>query len=69
MDAIIGALKSKTMWAAVALIVLGTVADPVQAWISTHPGLASTVIGAVFAALRAFTTQSLPEKAAASKGP
>lgn len=63
MDAILGSLKSRTMWAALALVVLGTVADPVQAWISANPGLASVVIGAVFAALRAFTTESLKAKA------
>lgn len=62
MDAILGALKSKTMWAALALVVFGTLAEPVNAWISANPGIASTVIGAVFAALRAFTTQSLPAK-------
>lgn len=62
MDAILGAIKSKTMWAAVGLAALGELAGPVQDWITNHPGLAATLIGAVFAALRVYTTQSLAEK-------
>lgn len=62
MDAILGALKSKTMWFALATVVLGTVVDPVQAWIVAHPGFASSLIGVVFGFLRTFTTQSLTEK-------
>lgn len=63
MDMILGALKSKTIWAAIATIILGALVDPVQAWIGTHPGIAATVVGAVFAFLRTLTNGSLAAKA------
>jgi hypothetical protein len=56
-----GAALSKTMWACLGLV-LAALAQPVQDWISTHPGLFSTLLGASFGALRVFTTQSLPDK-------
>lgn len=62
MDAILGALKSKTMWASLGTIILGTIVPPVNAWIAIHPGVASTAVGLVFGILRMFTTQSLEAK-------
>ena len=64
MNAILGALKSRTMWAALATVVLGTLVVPVQAWITAHPGPAAAVVGVVFAALRTMTTTSLADKGA-----
>lgn len=68
MNAILGALKSKTIWFSVATILLGALVAPVQAWISAHPGLAATVVGAMFAALRGMTSTSLSEKGAPPSG-
>ena len=62
MNAFLGALKSKTIWAAIATIILGALVDPVQVWIGAHPGIAATVVGAVFAFLRTLTTGSLASK-------
>ena len=62
MNLIIGALKSKTIWVSILTILLGALADPVQAWISAHPGGAATVVGLVMAGLRLVTNQSLAAK-------
>lgn len=62
LEVIIGALKSKTIWVAIASILVTALADPVQAWIVAHPGLAGTVAGIVMVALRAVTTSSLATK-------
>lgn len=62
-DVIKGALKSKTVWVAVATVLLGALAEPVQAYIAANPGVASSVIGVVMVALRAMTTSSLSDKA------
>jgi uncharacterized lipoprotein YajG len=62
MDMILGALKSKTIWVAVATILLGALADPVQAWIAANPGVAASVAGVVMAVLRGLTTGSLSDK-------
>lgn len=62
MDKIIGALKSKTMWVAVAMAALPFIAQPVQDFIASHPGAAGTAMGVAMATLRAFTTQSLAAK-------
>lgn len=63
MNMFLGALKSKTIWAAIATIILGALVDPVQVWVGVHPGIAATVIGAAFAFLRTLTTGSLASKA------
>ena len=63
MDAIVGALKSKTIWMAVVALLLSNLVDPVQLWIAAHPGLAGTIVAAVFAALRGVTASSLSDKA------
>lgn len=63
MDKIFGALKSKTMWTAIATIMLGTLVGPVQDWIAANPGPAATVAGLVFAFLRTITTAPLADKA------
>lgn len=62
LEVIIGALKSKTIWVAVAGILVTALADPVQAWIAAHPGLAGTVAGLVMTALRTVTTSPLAAK-------
>ena len=64
MDAIIGALKSKTVWTGVVGILLTALSPVVQDWISAHPGIAGTVAGTVMILLRTLTTQSLGDKAA-----
>jgi hypothetical protein len=64
MNAFIGALKSKTIWVAIATILLGALAAPVQQFIAAHPGMAASVVGAVFAFLRSITTSSLAAKGA-----
>jgi hypothetical protein len=61
-DVIVGALKSKTIWVAVAGILVSALYAPVQVWIAAHPGLAGTVAGLVMAALRTITTSSLAAK-------
>lgn len=63
MDALIGSFKSKTIWFGVAAAALPVLAQPVQDWISAHPSAFSGLVGAVIVAIRAFTTQSLAEKA------
>lgn len=60
---IIGALKSKTVWVAIAGILVSALASPVQEWIAGHPGIAGTVAGFVMLALRSITTSSLAGKA------
>lgn len=64
MDAIWGALKSKTMWVAVVAGALPFLAQPVQDWIAANPGFYSGVLSMVMMALRAFTTESLASKGA-----
>jgi hypothetical protein len=68
MDIFIGALKSKTIWVAIATILLGALAGPVQQYAGAHPGIAASVVGAVFAFLRSMTTTSLAEKGAPNIG-
>ena len=63
MNTIIGGLKSKTMWASVAAILLPALSDGVQQWVAAHPGTAGAVVGATFAFLRMVTTSSLANKA------
>lgn len=57
-----GAIKSKTIWAAAAIAVLGVFAEPVKAWIEANPGTFSTLVGVLFTALRSATTESLAAK-------
>lgn len=63
MDSIIGAFKSKTMWFGLAAAVLPILVQPVQDWVAANPSAFSALIGSAIIALRAFTTQSLAEKA------
>lgn len=63
MNAILGALKSKTMWAGIITIVVTAVSQPVQDYITAHPGTAGTIAGLALMILRTFTTQSLASKA------
>jgi len=63
MNSLIGALKSRTVWAAVGTAVLGALVPPVNAWIAANPGTASTVVSMVMVVLRTMTTKSLAEKA------
>jgi hypothetical protein len=62
LNILLGALKSKTIWVAVATILLGALYDPVQAYIGAHPGVASTIIGLIMVALRGVTSTSLAAK-------
>lgn len=66
MNVILGALKSKTIWASIAVILLGALAQPVQDYIAAHPGIASTLVGALFAVLRGITNGSLADKTSPS---
>lgn len=69
MDAIVGALKSKTMWFAVLGILLSTLAAPVQEWIAANPGIAGALVSSIFAVLRMLTTTSLSAKGAGDTTP
>lgn len=62
MNSLLGALKSKTVWAGVATAVAGQLLPVVNGWIATNPGTASTVAGAAMVVLRAMTTNSLANK-------
>lgn len=62
MDAFLGALKSKTMWVALATLLLANFADPVQQFVAAHPGWAGTIVSVAFAGLRALTNSSLASK-------
>lgn len=64
LNVIFGALKSKTIWVAIATILVGGLYEPVQAYIAAHPGVASTIIGLVFGLLRTITGSSLAAKGA-----
>lgn len=59
---ILGALKSKTIWVAVATVLLGALYAPVQEYIGAHPGVASSIIGLIMVALRGLTSTSLAAK-------
>lgn len=63
MDAFVGALKSKTIWMAIAGILVSALVPPVQDWIAAHPGMAGTLVSTIFGMLRVFTTTSLADKA------
>jgi len=63
MNSLLGALKSKTVWAAVGTAVLGALVPPVNAWIAANPGTASSVVSLVMVVLRTMTTTSLADKA------
>ena len=62
MDSLLGAFKSKTIWASVGVAVFGVLVPPVNAWIAANPGTASTVVSVVMAVLRTMTTTSLANK-------
>ena len=64
MNSLWGVLKSKTMWAAVVTAVLPFISEPVQDWITLHPGPYAALAAALMAALRFFTKDSLNEKGA-----
>jgi len=68
MNAFLGALKSRTMWAALATMVLANV-PVITDFVTTHISGANavTILGVVFATLRYFTTSSLADKAAPAK--
>jgi hypothetical protein len=66
MNAILGALKSKTVWVGVLTVIVTAIADPVQAWISAHPGATADLFGALMVGLRSITTSSLSAKAGPS---
>jgi hypothetical protein len=62
MNEILGALKSKTIWLAVATILVTAVIEPTQAYAAAHPGIVGSVIGVLIAIARGFTSQSLAAK-------
>ena len=62
MNSLLGALKSKTVWAGVGTAVLGQLFPVVNGWVATNPGTASTAVGALMIVLRAMTTSSLSGK-------
>lgn len=62
MNSLLGALKSKTVWAGVATAVAGQLLPVVNGWIATNPGTASTVVGTAMIVLRAITNKSLAAK-------
>lgn len=62
MNSLLGALKSKTVWAGVATAVAGQLFPVVNVWVATNPGTASTVVGALMVVLRTITNKSLADK-------
>ncbi len=68
MEKLLGALKSKTMWASLATLILANV-PAITAWVSEHVGASGAALGVVFAILRALTTQSLETKGTGEPSP
>ncbi len=62
MNSLLGAFKSKTVWAGVATALAGQLFPVVDVWVATNPGTASTLVGLVMIALRAFTNKALADK-------
>jgi hypothetical protein len=62
MNSLLGALKSKTVWAGVATAVAGQLFPVVDGWVAANPSTASTLIGALMVVLRIFTSKSLADK-------
>lgn len=60
-DQLLGAVKSKTLWAALATLVLANVPG-ITAWVSANVPVVGSSLGVIFALLRVFTTQSLEAK-------
>jgi hypothetical protein len=69
MNALLGAAKSKTMWAALAAAVIPFVFPAIDAWVAAHPGPTGILVGAVFAALRTITSESLSAKGTGNPTP
>ena len=60
---LVGLLKSKTFWVAVAIPVLTAVTPLVRDWISANPGVSATIVSALFGVLmRWVTVESLAVK-------
>lgn len=62
MNSLLGALKSKTVWAGVTTAVAGQLFPVVDVWVAANPSTASALIGAVMVLLRAFTNKALADK-------
>lgn len=60
--ALLGALKSKTIWASLILALVGALSDAAQQAVAANPGTALSGIAALFAALRVWTTSALSDK-------
>ena len=62
MNSLLGALKSKTVWAGVATAVAGQLFPVVDVWVAANPGTASSVVGLLMIVLRTFTNKALADK-------
>jgi heme O synthase-like polyprenyltransferase len=62
MNSLLGALKSKTVWAGVATAVAGQLFPVVDGWVATNPSKASAAVGLLMIVLRTVTTTSLSDK-------
>lgn len=62
MQSLLGALKSKTVWAGVATAVLGQIFPAVDVWVATNPSTAASLVGGLMIVLRAVTTKALNQK-------
>lgn len=62
MNSLLGAFKSKTVWAGVATAVAGQLFPVVDVWVAANPSTASALVGALMVILRAVTTSSLSDK-------
>jgi len=62
-ETVLGLFKSKTFYAALAMA-SATLFPAVDAWVSSHPGKAATVVSIVMIVLRAMTKEPLAAKVA-----
>lgn len=62
MKSLLGALKSKTVWAGVATAVAGQLFPVVDVWVAANPSTSATLVGGLMVILRMVTTSSLADK-------
>lgn len=62
MQSLVGALKSKTVWAGVATAAAGQIFPVVDVWVASNPSTAATLVGGLMIILRAVTKTSLSGK-------
>ena len=66
---VIALWKSKTFWLSIAITVATALSSDVQAYVSSHPGTAASIISLVFGILmRSLTTQATSAKGTTTTG-